>query len=579
MNSRPGRLFLCSLLFGALGPLVLGCTQPVTSILVTTTWEEDASVHRLWFAVRGADGGVEPTAVGLDGGGALKSGVRTRILLNEALAGSRVEVQVGASLGLDRVLEGGGEVDIVKGGQAELWAKLRPYPCSLTFPPAPRAVVSKVPHPLHELQVDLGNAQEVGGFGYLPRQDMHSDGRWVENGRIGAFEFYVSRDGMDWGAAVATGRFANDETWKYVRFAPKLGRYIRLRALTEINENQFISMAELTLQRPDGGTILRGNWRLKYVDSEEQGGLFEGPAPAGAAFDDDISSFWHSRWLGDDGGVEEFPPRLARGPSERLYVPGGPFAMGRSVDGVDAFDGGGDGLPSELPEHLACVNDFLLDKYEVTVGRFQMFIDNYPDGGFPLPDGAGASPHVPGSGWNDRWWLPDKQTFQTSCKDADGSVINPLDAGANTPVRCVTWYQAFAFCIWDGARLPTEAEWEYAAAGGGENRLYPWGSASTELKTLEAAGESNEPPARWGQFELGGNVREWVLDWANPTFYSDAGFLCRNCAELSPQRPAGRVIRGGSFSSAGHRSAHRGDRDPDSSAPQVGFRCVRDVRP
>ena len=97
------------------------------------------------------------------------------------------------------------------------------------------------PPPPHEIQINLGNVYDMSGFRYLPRQDG------VPNGRIGQYEFYVSSDGVNWGAAVATGSFANDATEKQVLFATKTGQYVRLRALTEINGLPYTSMAELNV--------------------------------------------------------------------------------------------------------------------------------------------------------------------------------------------------------------------------------------------------------------------------------------------------------------------------------------------
>jgi lysophospholipase L1-like esterase/hemin uptake protein HemP len=96
------------------------------------------------------------------------------------------------------------------------------------------------PHP-HEIQIDLGGVYDISGFRYLPRQDGGV------NGRIARYEFYVSSDGSYWGASVATGTFANNASEKEVLFSPVTGRFIRLRALSEVNGNPWTSMAELNL--------------------------------------------------------------------------------------------------------------------------------------------------------------------------------------------------------------------------------------------------------------------------------------------------------------------------------------------
>ncbi|WP_419470366.1 discoidin domain-containing protein [Candidatus Kuenenia sp.] len=93
----------------------------------------------------------------------------------------------------------------------------------------------------HEIQINLGAVYNVSGFRYLPRQDGGV------NGRIKQWEFYVSADGTNWGSAVATGTFVNNATEKEVSFAQKTGQYVRLRALSEVNNNPWSSMAEITV--------------------------------------------------------------------------------------------------------------------------------------------------------------------------------------------------------------------------------------------------------------------------------------------------------------------------------------------
>jgi hypothetical protein len=91
----------------------------------------------------------------------------------------------------------------------------------------------------HEIQIDLGTNNTLDGFSYLPRQDG------IANGGIAQYEFYVSTDGVNWGTAVATGTFDRSSSEKKVTFTAKQGRYVRLRALSEVNGNPWTSVAEL----------------------------------------------------------------------------------------------------------------------------------------------------------------------------------------------------------------------------------------------------------------------------------------------------------------------------------------------
>jgi hypothetical protein len=97
------------------------------------------------------------------------------------------------------------------------------------------------PPPPHEIQVNLGATYTLRGFRYLPRPPSST------HGRIGQYQFYVSTDGANWGSPVATGTFANTASEKQVLFPSKSGRYVRLRALTEVHGNPWTSMAELNV--------------------------------------------------------------------------------------------------------------------------------------------------------------------------------------------------------------------------------------------------------------------------------------------------------------------------------------------
>jgi formylglycine-generating enzyme required for sulfatase activity len=168
-------------------------------------------------------------------------------------------------------------------------------------------------------------------------------------------------------------------------------------------------------------------------------------------------------------------------------------------------------------------------------------------------------------------------------------------------MNCVAWHVAFAFCAWDGGRLPTEAEWAYAAAGGSEQRVYPWSSPPNSTlvdesdasyfvdATRECAGDGvsgcslddllyvgTKPSgrARWGQLDLGGNVWEWTLDAYVAPY---AATSCVDCATLAGGTT--RVVRGGSFDypATSMASSFRGQDEPVYWSHDIGVRCARDL--
>ena len=278
-------------------------------------------------------------------------------------------------------------------------------------------------------------------------------------------------------------------------------------------------------------------------------------------------------------------------------LPTGNFWMGRSLDGGDAYPGGD---ANELPEHDATITGFRLDLFEVTVGRFRNFVDAYP-AAWPAGD-AGQPAHVDTTqmGWRSDWnvRLPnDQPALIASLKCSPGSSetwTDSPDTDENKPINCVTWYVAFAFCAWDGGWLPTEAEWEYAAAGGDSNRLYPWGpeppddtraafaccsaggggcDAICGYADIFDVGSKSRGIGRYGQYDLAGNLFEWVLDRYSEAWYS-AG-PCTNCAYYDIVDTV--VARGGDFSSdAGPlRAAYRQPASPEMIGAHMGFRCAR----
>jgi sulfatase modifying factor 1 len=279
-------------------------------------------------------------------------------------------------------------------------------------------------------------------------------------------------------------------------------------------------------------------------------------------------------------------------------VPAGAFRRGNDPLHEDA------GAP-------ATISAFRLDAFEITVWRFRAFVNEVLLGA-GLPDaGAGTHVHLAGglglqgdgdsgareSGWSASW----NAMFSTQPAQWDTNLFCANSAtwsasvGANdaSPVNCVTWYEAYAFCIWDGGFLPSEAEWNYAAAGGAAQRLYPWGSmdpgtsseyadygalypqptglAVTTAANIAAVGSFPMGAGPFGQQDLAGNVSEWTLDFYDATYPTP----CNDCTAVSPGTQ--RVFRGGGFD-RGLQYLYTSSRvpaDPGGRFPDVGVRCAR----
>jgi formylglycine-generating enzyme len=260
----------------------------------------------------------------------------------------------------------------------------------------------------------------------------------------------------------------------------------------------------------------------------------------------------------------------------------------------------------------ATISGFRLDKYDVTVGRFRQFVNAWT-GSWTPPAGSGKHAHLNGGKGLANSGSPG--TFETGWVTGDTTNIQPTTANLTSyaafstwtsavggdealPVNSVNWYEAYAFCIWDGGFLPSEAEWEYAAAGGSQQREYPWGSADPKSAVNQYAiynclypggpvnsdgsgncsGAANFGPVGtatsgvglWGQLDLVGDVRVWNLDW-----FASSYTACTDCADLSAT--SGRVTMGGCFAdpAAALVPPSAQEAGPTDRAEVIGFRCAR----
>lgn len=275
---------------------------------------------------------------------------------------------------------------------------------------------------------------------------------------------------------------------------------------------------------------------------------------------------------------------------DSLIVPGGTFAR--------SYDVSSDGMFPDS-SHTATVSDFRLDKYEVTVGRFRPFVlAGLGTKASPPLGGTGTHPSITGSGWDPSWnasLVADTEALVAAikCDAANQTWTDVPSDNENRPVNCTTWYEAMAFCVWDGGFLPTEAEWNYAAAGGDEQRAYPWssppgflgiddtraswncmgdGQLGCTLADLVPVGTKPAGDGRWGQSDLSGNVSEWTLDWYAISYVQNP---CNDCANLTPAQ--NRAFRGGGYSygATSMRTAARTADSPIDRPISLGLRCAR----
>ena len=304
---------------------------------------------------------------------------------------------------------------------------------------------------------------------------------------------------------------------------------------------------------------------------------------------------------------------VKRVPPGMVYIPGGKFSRGTKTAELNA-----------LPVRRIVVDPFFMDATEVTNANYSRFVEStgYVTIAEQKPDPKdfpGADPKllVPGSvvftppevkvekwlpGSHLQWWRWQPGACWKHPK-GPGSDIKGLD---DHPVVHVAWEDAMAYAKWLGKRLPTEAEWEFAARGGLAGKMHVWGKDKTPggkhmaniwqgrfpLRNTEADGFTltapvkSYPPNGYGLYEMSGNVWEWCYDWYRPDYYQYAPSKNPIGPEsgFDPREPTipKRVSRGGSFLCSdeycvNYRVGNRGSSDPMTGLNHTGFRCVRSV--
>jgi len=266
---------------------------------------------------------------------------------------------------------------------------------------------------------------------------------------------------------------------------------------------------------------------------------------------------------------------------ERIYVPAGPFLRGSDDDGS----------AETSPERTVYLDSYYIFKTMVTNAQFASFVNQ--TGYETTAEEVGWSFLGPG--------LDQRFGAYWAAPEGPGSDLTGLD---NYPVFHVSWFDAAAFCMWAGGRLPTEAEWEKAARGD-DGRMFPWAGVGQSAVTGDKAnfcdvncpwdvdwkiasqddGYARTSPvgtypngaSPYGVLDMAGNINEWVADWYAEDYYSVA-------PDMNPTGPVSgqyRVHRGGSWYSgwSNLRSFVRSKNTPDHTHDMEGFRCVIPIEP
>lgn len=277
-----------------------------------------------------------------------------------------------------------------------------------------------------------------------------------------------------------------------------------------------------------------------------------------------------------------------------VYIAGGSFKMGTNDN--EGFKSDGEG-----PVREVAVKPFYIDKYAVTNAQFAKFVEatNYRTEAevygwsfvffsfLSQKTAASVQQTVAGT----PWWAVVEGAYWKTPEGPDSSIRDRLDH----PVVHISWNDALAYCEWSGKHLPTEAEWEYAARGGLEQKLYPWGDELTpngqhqcniwqgsfpSQNTAEDGYVSTAPvdtyaPNGYGLYNMAGNVWEWCADW----FVKQVDQLDGAGNPPGIQSEWTKSMRGGSYLCHKsycnrYRVAARSSNTIDSSTGNMGFRCV-----
>jgi formylglycine-generating enzyme len=305
-----------------------------------------------------------------------------------------------------------------------------------------------------------------------------------------------------------------------------------------------------------------------------------------------------------------------------VQVPGSEFLMGAADK---------EGRPDEYPQHAVKVKGFWMDATEVTNAQFKKFVDatGYVTTAERKPDWEELKKQLPAGTPKPA----DSVLVAASLVFTPSAVPIPLNNAAqwwswvkgadwkhpegpnssirgkeNYPVVQISWDDAMAYAKWAGKRLPTEAEWEFAARAGLKNQPFTWGSEPVESgrpktnvwqghfpdKNTVADGFARLAPVQsfkpnaYGLYDLAGNVWEWCSDWYTPDYYKQVGSTMVSnpsgpASSYDPDEPTvpKRVVRGGSFLChasycASYRVSARMKTSPDTGLEHTGFRCVKD---